>query len=62
MHAGVAMLCVLQCGMYWNGSIIGIYVLGWYVTVELPLLCCGWRLLWLKVMYVSVWLHCMGNA
>ena len=46
MHAGVAMLCVLQCGMYWDGSTICIYVLGLHVAVELPLLCCGWRLLW----------------
>jgi hypothetical protein len=43
MHAGVAMLCVLQCGMYWDGSTICIYVLGLHVAVELPLLCCGWR-------------------
>ena len=46
MHAGVAMLCVLQCGMYWDGSTICIYVLGLHVAVELPVLCCGWRLLW----------------
>ena len=62
MHAGVAMLCVLQCEMHWHGSIIGIYVLGRHVTVELPLWCFDWRLLWLEVMYVSVWLHCMENA
>ncbi len=46
MHVGVAMLCVLQCGMYWDGSTICIYVLGLHVAVELPVLCCGWRLLW----------------